>query len=733
MELEQEYQREYSVTRPQDNDQPPYMQFIFPAQLWGDLSGELLPNVLPAYQWYGFYKPRDIILLSTIQFEPEGWGAAVGKACAKVAAQSWDVTSDVPLRAKRMKDMLSSAGHGLGLFGWQGFVATLTESYLLTGMAFIEIERDRLGRVVNIHALNPLRCRLTNSAEHPVSYLKTSGEEVRLHRETVEVITDTPSATQGEFGIVSSAAARAFSAIVRMNSANWYTIEKVKGTRPLSISFVQGVAPSQLDDGIKAAKVDAAAKNLNAFMGAAVIPVQTDLPLTVVEIPLASLPDKFNIDEERRWSGLVYANSIGLDPQDLNPALLASGSIGTGTQALVLAEAAKGNSLRVFSKKLTTFINRLDSKVEFNFDELDYSDAEKREQIKQKRAQTIKIYTDAGWITANQALNMLVDEGDVPDAFLTIDETEEVRIEDDENPDATSNKPKEPDTGAPETEGETTQKQLPFLLTEKTVAEDVIETPERDQFARIIGDITRRQFQDTAVDSILRDIGKEALEDVRAADIEPIVARHMPPLEPDDDEEMALIALLLFAAAFALRSVPSAGAITETEINASVQRQAGERLANLISGIQTEGYTMSPPSISNPNLPDGKSLWTGGVTIMAIMIAGAISAIIGRSERVTYTAVEKEIESEMDKRAKERGEAVANTELARITAVALYAYARATAAQTKTWLRTQSREPRESHLAMVGETVPIDGYFSDGSFWSNELPNCKCGIRLGYK
>lgn len=56
----------------------------------------------------------------------------------------------------------------------------------------------------------------------------------------------------------------------------------------------------------------------------------------------------------------------------------------------------------------------------------------------------------------------------------------------------------------------------------------------------------------------------------------------------------------------------------------------------------------------------------------------------------------------------------------------------ATQPQTKTWLETISKHPRTIHLEQVGVTVRMDERFPDGSYWAGELPNCKCGILVGY-
>ena len=58
------------------------------------------------------------------------------------------------------------------------------------------------------------------------------------------------------------------------------------------------------------------------------------------------------------------------------------------------------------------------------------------------------------------------------------------------------------------------------------------------------------------------------------------------------------------------------------------------------------------------------------------------------------------------------------------------------ASTTKTWL-VQSGSPRASHASMHGETVPIDGLFSNGMNWpgdpaggADEVAGCMCGVEV---
>jgi hypothetical protein len=742
---EQTTDRQFSITKPNEWEKTtPSISYILPLALWD--NQRLLPSVTPEYYWSGYYRARDVVLLSTPKIEPEGWGVALSKAAAKFASRSWEIKSAVPLRARRLQGLLNHAGAGLGQFGWYEFASVAFYSFSLVGAVYIEIERDRQGRIVNIHYLNPLRCQLRNDSRFPVRYLRTDGTEVDLPADSVQVIHDTLDPTLGEYGQFDSAAARAYTSIVRQNSVNWYTIEKVKGERPLSLSFVQGLSSPALNDALITARQDNERQGEKSYMGAVVIPIMNDIPLTVVEIPLAALPDKFNIEEERKRSDLVNANALGLDPQDINPALLASGSIGTGTQALVLAEAAKGNTSAVFAKMLARFINDLDPLVEFSFQETDYNDEDKKEGIRQKRAATAKTYIDAGILTAEQALNMLVDEGDIPEVFLRTDETHEEIVEDEENPEAEQkieDKP-EDDTAVNEAEGGKAQKALPFrrirLKQTGTIADDAIELPEAEIFRKAMERIVRRQFEQFPAKKALRQIGADNFETVELAQVEAVVRDNLPPIDPDGREEEALLLALLAAALLALRRTGQGlTPLQLAEAEGQIRLQLSARLAALF-GATIPSEAPSPPYIGNPNLPLsplGIGLNGGSVTLISLLLLSAIREIVAGGGAVTYTAVEAEYKRIAKERADTRSETITVTEMARAAGLGAFIVAGILIAMgktvTKTWLRTRSKTPRMIHLAQVGVTVPYNGPFPDGSFWSNELPNCKCGIEVKVK
>lgn len=415
----------------------PYIQFLVPYDQFSKQGG-LLPRDLPAYQWSGYFRERDLLLLSAPKREAQ-WANAVNTAVSKMASLAWELESDNPRIRSKVQDWLLNAGAGLGLFGWVKFLTMHQRAYLGCGWAFIEIERATPAngsKVINIHHLNPLRCRLTGNTETPVAYLQEQGGEVLLKWWQVMVITDQLDPTEGAYGIVQSATERAWPAITKMNAIEWYIYEKVSGKRPLAIHLVGGITSGTVDDAIESSQHDSERKGRNSFMGAAIVPVPSDTGINLVTIPLAELPDGFNAQEERDRADLIYANAIGLDPQDLNPRLLASGSIGTGTQAKILAEKSKGEGLASWKQQFSHELNQLalDDKVLFTFREADYADQKAKSELTKMRTDTIIAQVTAQLITVEQGRNLLVDSGDLPREFISQDATAGGVIRDSDKP-----------------------------------------------------------------------------------------------------------------------------------------------------------------------------------------------------------------------------------------------------------------------------------------------------------
>jgi hypothetical protein len=312
--------------------------------LWdGGMTGKniLMPPLPPAYWTPG----RDAVLRSTVHNEAL-WAGAIGIAITKKASQAFEVDSTIPLRARRMQDILLQAdGRRVG---WVGFLSKHLRDYLTTDNGcFIEIVRATSSagsRIVGLRHLDSLRCVRTGDPDIPVIYRDRKGSYHELKDYQVLSLSDMPDPGDTFYGVGMCSASRAYAAIYKLAAIEWYLREKVSGQHPLAIYIVNGILEKQLQGAVTVAKEDELAKGVAAYMGAVILGVPSETQANVAVIPLAELPDRFQRKEEFDISVLTYANAIGLDPQDLQP--LTGQSLGSGAQSQVLDDKTKGKGLR---------------------------------------------------------------------------------------------------------------------------------------------------------------------------------------------------------------------------------------------------------------------------------------------------------------------------------------------------------------------------------------------------
>lgn len=415
-----------SVTKDDYADDPRGSIINFMLPYYGAYStGGMTPEAPPYWS-----KERDRALRATILHE-DFWSAALNIAITKKASMAWDVDSEVPLRARRVQELLLAAD-------WTDFLTKHLRDYLTTDNgAFVEVihaTSSPASKVIGIAHLDSMRCNRTGDPDVPVIYMDRKGREHEMQAHQVFCLADMPDPSEMLFGVGYCAASRAWRAIYKLHVMDRYLGEKVSGRRPLAIHFVSSVSPRQLQSAAEAAESDAARQGILSYMGALVIPLlDASTPPEVSTVPLAELPDRFNRKEEFDIALLSYADSIGLDPQDLQP--LTGQSLGSGAQSQVLDEKGKGRGLASWQQSFTHMINEYvaDELTSFMFVEKDYRDIERRAGINKQLSDAAKVRIDAGITTPEQEMQVLVDADELPKEFLPEDTTGDV-LSDTEKP-----------------------------------------------------------------------------------------------------------------------------------------------------------------------------------------------------------------------------------------------------------------------------------------------------------
>ena len=153
---------------------------------------------------------------------------------------------------------------------------------------------------------------------------------------------------------------------------------------------------------------------------------------TVVTIPLAEVPDGFNVTEERTDAYRRYAHAAGANVEEFVPA---PGGLNTGLSTQIRDEANAGQGMASFDKNWELAITHTvfpGSTVFYMGTNQDWRDQKMKAEAEKARADTLKQYVDAGVISPLQALNAAVDAGDLDPAFLPQDQTQAGDVNDNE-------------------------------------------------------------------------------------------------------------------------------------------------------------------------------------------------------------------------------------------------------------------------------------------------------------
>ena len=369
---------------------------------------------------------RDLALLATMRM-CSIWPSAVNKSITKLIAPGFRVedSEDIQRRVNSGQDIFNFAdGTSWVQFGFRH----LQDVYLTDNGAFAQIIRQssaRGAKVLGLMHLDSLRCRRTGFPAYPVLYTDDLGREHALRADDVIIYSDMPSSRSLLHGVGLCAADRAFDAIVKLASVETYFREKVTGNRTLAIHIVSGISKSKLQSAMQSGDQAQEDKGFFVYRGSLIIPaLDAEKPPSVVTIPLAEIPDGFVVTEERDAAYLEIVNALGMPLQDIKP--LSGQGLGTGTQTVILDEAAEGMGPGAAWRswwEFTSSFRLLAKTTTFHFSTNDIRDQKAKAEVALIRAQTRQIQVTIGEITAVQSTNIAADFKDVPREFLPEDMT----------------------------------------------------------------------------------------------------------------------------------------------------------------------------------------------------------------------------------------------------------------------------------------------------------------------
>ena len=326
-----------------------------------------------------------------------------------------------PLKVKRCTDMLRNADFGMG---WVNFVTKISTDVLTTDNgAFIEILRrkrnDPTAPVLGIAQMDSSRCIRTGDPNIPVVYEDKNGKLHYMKWFQVQSLVDMPSSQERHAGLGFCAVSRVLSAAQYLRSIGIYKREKVSGKRIPGILLVQGLRRGAIEESLKEALEQQKQEGLSLYTKPIVLASpDPGLPLNAKLIELAGLPDGYNEDTIMKWYITTLALDFGTDYGEFAP--LPGGNLGSASQSENMSARSRGKGPGVLMQLLEYAMNWhvLPSTVEFTFAATDPVAEGERINLRFMRARERNLRVSSMELTARQALELAVQEGDAPEAFL---------------------------------------------------------------------------------------------------------------------------------------------------------------------------------------------------------------------------------------------------------------------------------------------------------------------------
>lgn len=371
----------------------------------------------------GWSRGKDLLLKKSVYFH-FGWRNAVTMAASKFASHDFQIDSKFNTRLEQAQSLCLTANYGSG---WTPFLTQICYDFLLTGNNYIvEIVRssNSVGsRILGMVTLDTTRCTRTDDAMYPILYEDKNGKQHKLAYHQVMFGEDNRGVPASS---MTCAAEAAWSTIYKMAVFEAKISERESGKHFRRVHFVSNMTEDIIDDSVENAVEKRKAAGHTYYRGDLVIPLATDQRVTVDTIDLIDLPPDKHVENERMRADLDYANAVGLNPKELNPALTSRSSLDGGKADMNQEEQARSRGLHGLIKNLTHNLNTkvMPSATTFSMAAPNVKDKIVNEDLREKRMKNVAMLVDKFGLAEAQALNILADNGDVPTEFAQPDLTD---------------------------------------------------------------------------------------------------------------------------------------------------------------------------------------------------------------------------------------------------------------------------------------------------------------------
>lgn len=365
------------------------------------------------------YKQRDRQLKEFAPSEPL-FASALGIVCSRNASQDWALTGSKNL-VQRTQEMLMEADLGNG---WESLMVKLSiDFYTQDQGAFLEIIRMQANSdtspVIGVSTLESARMFPTGERETPWMYLDTKGAYHKLPWYNVIHFRETPWPTI--YPIQICALSRILMMCQTLKNVTIYNEEKTGGRFVRAIHLLKGITHNEVDDAIHRAMTDGDNQQLMRYLQPVYVnSIDPSADVGHDTIELASVPDHFEMDTSLKWYIALLAMGFQTDYQEFAP--LPGGNLGTSHQSEVLHLKTRGKGPAYFRKLITRAMNFrkiMPPGVIFGFDEQDIQEETQRAELRKTRAEEREIRIRSTEITPQEARQLALDAGDMPEEMFT--------------------------------------------------------------------------------------------------------------------------------------------------------------------------------------------------------------------------------------------------------------------------------------------------------------------------
>lgn len=271
-----------------------------------------------------------------------------------------------------------------------------------------------------------------------------------------------------------------------------------------------------------------------------------------------------------------------------------------------------------------------------------------------------------------------------------------------------------------------------WLLKSFAPVEDVLAGEKGDVLFEAWYKGLQKQYRSVDIAKVVNEIRKREIETDDPEFVEkvaPIVKRYTKRLSKTLDRAATLAALLAIAIDGRLEAEAQAQAADvemtpaqRRNVDAKVKADMNTRLDQLL--VKATG---KPAKDDRQDIEDQKVENVLDVNSYEVITALIWSVML---DDIEIPAIKAAYLALVDDSAATRADLITTVDGSRAYNNAFSRTGKTTGSAFKRWGRTVSQNPREKHLAIVGQVRPINDRFSTGDNWAGESFGCKCSITL---